>query len=100
MNLLIMFWVMFSSRRWGVLLQGLKSQNYLVSSTFGVDEHKQRLHELRGQRFDQERLPAAVLKLGHQAETQGLSSARSWEHYAAALATAPDELHSSCLFQL
>lgn len=72
-----MFSVMFSSRRSRLLLQGLKSPNYLVSSTFGVDKHKQRLHELRGKRFDQERLPAAVLELGDEAETQGFSLARS-----------------------
>lgn len=44
------------------LLAG-KNNNYLVSSTFGVDKHKQRLHELRGKRFHQEGLPAAILKL-------------------------------------
>lgn len=75
-----MFSVMFSSRRSRLLLQGLKSPNYLVSSTFGVDKHKQRLHELRGKRFDQERLPAAVLELGDEAETQRFSLARSLGH--------------------
>ena len=39
-----------------------KNDNYLVSSTFGVDKHKQRFHELRGKRFHQEGLPAAILK--------------------------------------
>lgn len=28
-----------------------KNDNYLVSSTFGVDKDKQRLHELRGKWF-------------------------------------------------
>lgn len=83
MNLFIMFLVMFSSTRWRLLLQGLKSQNYLVSSTFGVDKHKQGLHELRGKRFDQERLPAAVLELGDEAETQKFILAKSLRHYTA-----------------
>lgn len=38
-------------------------KNYLVSSTFGVDKHKQRLHKLRGKRLHQKGLPAAILKL-------------------------------------
>lgn len=76
-----MFSVMFSSRRSRLLLRGLKSPNYLVSSTFGVDKHKQGLHELRGKRFDQERLPAAVLELEDEAETQKLSLAKSLGRY-------------------
>lgn len=44
------------------LLEG-RNNNYLVSSTFGVDKHKQRLHKLRGKRLHQKGLPAAILKL-------------------------------------
>lgn len=40
-----------------------RSNSYLVPPTFGVDKHKQRLHELRGKRLHQEGLPAAILKL-------------------------------------
>lgn len=53
---------------WLALLAG-KNENYLVSSTFGVDKHKQRLHELGGERLHQEGLPAAILKPGDKADT-------------------------------
>lgn len=45
-------------------MRGLdKGFNYLVSSTLWVHKHQQRLHELRGEGFDQEGFPAAILDL-------------------------------------
>lgn len=36
---------------------------YLVAAALRVDEHQQRLHELRGEGLHQEGLPAAILEL-------------------------------------
>lgn len=38
----------------------LRTWIYLVSATLWVHKHQQRLHELRGKRLHQERLPAAI----------------------------------------
>ena len=48
----------------------LRTLIYLVSATLWVHKHQQRLHELRGKRLHQERLPAAILQLRDTAETQ------------------------------
>lgn len=63
MNHPIMFLITIKNRRVGLNLPVGRNNNYLVSSTFGVDKHKQRLHKLRGKRLHHKGLPAAILKL-------------------------------------
>lgn len=46
----------------------LRTWIYLVSATLWVHKHQQRLHELRGKRLHQERLPAAIQWLRDTAE--------------------------------
>lgn len=57
----IVFLIKTEGLVWNLLVG--RNNNYLVSSTFGVDKHKQRLHKLRGKRLHQKGLPATILKL-------------------------------------